>query len=440
MKLPRPRLPHPPKPPLPKFPEEPPPGPTRPSFWKSPLRGPWLTSILGSALLPLIIVCAVTGFLSQAAYNPDLGNNSLLPSGGLGFDIYFFHWPTSPSWIYAFTQGLHVICGLAAMPILFAKLWSVMPKLFEWPPVRGASHALERLSLALLVGGSVFVFGTGLLNIQVFYPWPFRFLTAHYYGAFVFLAGFGFHIAIKIPIALRTFRERGVLRPLRAGLDDTVAEPYEEGHVAPLEPGRPTISRRALLATVGGASLGAAFMAISQTVGGPLRQLGLLTPRSTQLSDGPNGFQINKTAAAVGIGDEQTGAAWRLALAGEVKRSFSREQLLAMPQYSYDLPIACVEGWSTTQRWTGVRLRDLAALAGVPGDAEVLVESLQKGGALRAVTLSSGQVGDDEGLLALKVNGSDLSLDHGFPARVIVPGAPGVHQTKWVASMKFEAA
>jgi len=166
---------------------KPPPGPTRPSFWKSPLRGPWLTSILGSALLPLILICAVTGFLSQAAYNPGLGNNSLLPDGGLGISIYFFHWPTSPSWLYAFTQGLHVISGLAATPILLAKLWSVMPKLFEWPPVRGAAHALERLSLALLVGGSVFVFGTGLLNIQVFYPWPFRFLTAHYYGAFIFL-------------------------------------------------------------------------------------------------------------------------------------------------------------------------------------------------------------------------------------------------------------
>ncbi|HEY2715175.1 MAG TPA: molybdopterin-dependent oxidoreductase [Solirubrobacterales bacterium] len=436
------KMPRTPKPRFPKIPAPtfPPPGPTRPSFWRSPLRGPWLTSILGSALLPLIIVCAVTGFLSQAAYNPNLGHNSLLPGGGIGVSIYFFHWPTSPSWLYAVTQGLHVTSGLAAMPILLAKLWSVMPKLFEWPPVRGVAHALERLSLALLVGGSVFVFGTGLLNIQVFYPWPFRFLTAHYYGAFIFLAAFGLHIFLKIPVALRTFHERGVLRPLRPGLRDTLPEPYEEGHVAPLEPARPTISRRALLATVGAASVGGALMALAQTVGGPIRQLGLLTPRSTQQNSGPNGFQINKTAAAVGIGPEQTGPAWRLKIEGAAKRELSRQQLLAMPQHSYDLPIACVEGWSTTQRWTGVRLRDLAVMAGVPGSAEALIESLQKGGALREVTLSSGQVAAENSLLALKVNGEDLSLDHGFPARVIVPGAPGVHQTKWVASMKFQAA
>jgi DMSO/TMAO reductase YedYZ molybdopterin-dependent catalytic subunit len=386
------------------------------------------------------VVCAITGFLSQAAYDPGLGHNSLLPGVGLGVDLYFFHWPTSPAWIYAFTQGLHVGCGLAATPILLAKLWSVMPKLFEWPPLRSLAHALERASLAFLVGGSIFVFGTGLLNVQVFYPWPFRFLTAHYYGAFVFLAALGFHLFVKLPVALRTFRERGVLRPLRAGLADTVPEPYEAEHVAPLAPAAPTISRRALLGTVGGASLGLAFMAFAQSVGGPLRSLGLLSPRSTQASGGPNGFQINKTAAAVGIGERQTGAAWRLRLEGATRRELSREQLLALPQHTYDLPIACVEGWSTTQRWTGVRLRDLAAMAGHPDGAEVLVESLQTAGALRSATLSAGQVAADGSLLALKVNGVDLSLDHGYPARVIVPGAPGVHQTKWVSAMRFEAA
>ena len=326
-----------------------------------------------------------------------------------------------------------MISGLAAMPILLAKLWSVMPKLFEWPPVRGAAHALERLSLALLVGGSVFVFGTGLLNIQVFYPWPFRFLTAHYYGAFVFLAAFGLHIFLKIPVALRTFRERGVLRPLRPGLADTVAEPYEEGHVAPLEPARPTISRRALLGTVGAASLGAAFMAVAQSVGGPLRQLGLLTPRSTQLNHGPNGFQINKTAAAVGIGPEQTGAAWRLQLEGA-------GQARALPRAAAgDAPAQLRPADRLRRRLVDDAALDRGAAArpgrrwrGSTGDAEVLVESLQKGGALREVTLSSGQVAAENSLLALKVNGDDLSLDHGFPARVIVPGAPGVHQTKWV--------
>ena len=49
-----------------------PPGPFRPGFFRSPLRGPWLTSALGSILLVLITIVATTGFLSHAAYMPDL--------------------------------------------------------------------------------------------------------------------------------------------------------------------------------------------------------------------------------------------------------------------------------------------------------------------------------------------------------------------------------
>lgn len=410
----------------------------RGTFWRSPLRGPWLTSVLGAALLPLVVVCALTGYLSQAAYDPTLGSNSLLPPGAP--DLYFFSWPTHPAWIYAATQGLHVGSGLVAIPLLAAKLWSVMPKLFEWPPLRSVAHLLERLSLALLVGGSLFVFGTGLLNIQVYYPWPFRFLTAHYYGSLVFVAAFALHVGLKLPTVRRAFRERGVLAPLRAGLAETEPEPFAPGTAAPLDPAAPTISRRAFLGTVGAASLGVGFMAAAQAIGGPLRQLGLLTPHSTQLGSGPNGFQVNKTAAAVGVKASQTGSGWRLKLAGPRAAELSREQLLAMPQHSYDLPIACVEGWSTTQRWSGVRLRDLAAAAGVSAPREVLVESLQRAGALRRATLSSGQIADERSLLALRVNGVDLSLDHGFPARVIVPGAPGVHCTKWVGAMTFEAS
>ena len=39
----------------------------------------------------------------------------------------------------------------------------------------------------------------------------------------------------------------------------------------------------------------------------------------------------------------------------------------------------------------------------------------------------------------LKVGGADLTPDHGYPARIIVPGLPGVHNTKWVGRMEFRA-
>ena len=48
-------------------------------------------------------------------------------------------------------------------------------------------------------------------------------------------------------------------------------------------------------------------------------------------------------------------------------------------------------------------------------------------------------VDDDRTLLALALDGEPLSLDHGFPARVIAPDRPGVLQTKWVARIEVPA-
>ena len=61
---------------------KPPPGPFRPAFWRSPLRGPWLTSALGTILGVLMLVVLVTGFLSHVAYQPDLPGNAIVPAGG----------------------------------------------------------------------------------------------------------------------------------------------------------------------------------------------------------------------------------------------------------------------------------------------------------------------------------------------------------------------
>ena len=82
-------------------------------------------------------------------------------------------------------------------------------------------------------------------------------------------------------------------------------------------------------------------------------------------------------------------------------------------------------------------LRDLAALIQVPPGSVLRVESLQPRGVLRRATLGEAQHTDERALLALRVNGVDLSLDHGYPARIIVPALPGVHCTKWVASLTW---
>ena len=408
---------------------QPPPGPFRPTFWRSPLRGPWLTAVLGGVLLVGIPIVFITGLLSYAAYNPGLGGgNDRTPGKGL-LGFYLFDWPTDPVWLYRVVIGTHVLLGLALLPVVLAKLWSVIPRLFAWPPVESPANALERLSLALLVGGAAFELVTGLLNIQQFYPWGFSFYTAHLYGGWVFIGAFVAHVSIKLPTMVKSLRERSLAQELRTGLADTRPEDREESGLVARSPTEPTMSRRGMLALVGGGSLLLLGLAGGQTLGDPVRRTALLAPRGGSLL---GDFPINKTAASRGITSADVGDGWRLAVVGGGRsRPMRLDQLLALPQTTARLPIACVEGWSTTQTWTGVRLADLLALIEAdPGD--VVVSSLQRHGAFAEVRLAANQVADPRSLLALAVNGKPLTLDHGYPARIIVPAAPGVHCTKWV--------
>jgi DMSO/TMAO reductase YedYZ molybdopterin-dependent catalytic subunit len=424
------------------FLSSPPPGPTRRSFWRSPVRGPWLTSMFGLLLLASIPVMFVTGLLSYAAYNPDLSpvNDETPGKGLLGF--YLFSWPTHPIWLYRLNQGVHVTLGLVLVPVLLFKLWSVLPKLFEWPPLRSPAHAVERLSLLALVGGAVFEFVTGILNIQTWYKFPGSFYPLHFYGAWVFIAGFVVHVPLKLPVMIRALRSRNLIAELRTNLARTRPEPPDAGYLAPVQPAEPTISRRGVLAFAGAGSALIALLSAGQSVGGPLRWIALLAPHGQNVSS-PDDFQVNQTAVSAGITESETGTAWRLTLggdgqAGQAPVALHRARLLRLQQHTASLPIACVEGWSTDdQEWAGVRLSELARLAGVTHPASVLVQSLERGGAFSQVVLSAGQIMDPDSLLALRVNGADLTPDHGYPARVIVPASPGVHCTKWVASLTF---
>jgi DMSO/TMAO reductase YedYZ molybdopterin-dependent catalytic subunit len=398
------------------------------SVWRSPLRGPWLTSALGSVLGVLMTIVAATGFASHAAYMPNLPGNRIV-AVDLPLD---FAWPTAPDWLYALTQGLHTNVGLVAIPFLLAKLWSVIPRLFIWPPARSPAQAIERLAIALLVSSAVFELVTGVLNIQYWYAFKFNFVVAHYYGAVVFVAALAVHVLVKLPVAVRAFRARGILKPLREDLAATRPEP--SGELVSRTPSAATLSRRGLFAFAGGGAAALLFANAGATIGGPLRRLAFLSPRRAS-------FPVNKTAAAAGVTAAMVGAGYELVLRGGPREvRLSRAQLLAMEQRTRSLPIACVEGWTTTQEWTGVPLAALAERAGVPHAGSVLVRSLQPRGVLSKASLSGAQIADGSALLALKVNGADLPLDHGYPARIIVPALPGVHNTKWVGSLTFRSA
>jgi DMSO/TMAO reductase YedYZ molybdopterin-dependent catalytic subunit len=171
---------------------------------------------------------------------------------------------------------------------------------------------------------------------------------------------------------------------------------------------------------------------VGQTIR-PLRHLAVLAPRLP--TQGPQGYPVNQAFSATGIPEGDVDEArYTLSVEGNVAQPLrlTLDDLRRLPQHEATLPIQCVEGWSFSARWRGVRFRDLLAQAGAAQDAEATVESLQGGGIYGTSPLNRDQAHDRDTLLALELDGEPLALDHGFPLRLIAPNRPGVQQTKWV--------
>jgi DMSO/TMAO reductase YedYZ molybdopterin-dependent catalytic subunit len=155
-----------------------------------------------------------------------------------------------------------------------------------------------------------------------------------------------------------------------------------------------------------------------------------VSPLSWRSDRGPQGLPVNRTAGAARVTADP---AWRLEIVTRTGITrLSLTQLADLPQRTAELPIACVEGWSQSATWTGVPIADLLELVGAPHGSDVRVTSLERRGAYRVSTLPGSHTSDPDTLLALRLNGETLALDHGFPARIIAPSRPGVLQTKWV--------
>ncbi|MBC9733514.1 molybdopterin-dependent oxidoreductase [Nocardioides marmotae] len=369
----------------------------------SPLHGPALASRVGPALGVCFAVCFLTGLLSHYAQQP----SQPVP------------FPTSPAWGYRLTQGLHVVTGTAAVPLLLVKLWTVYPRLFQRPARLDLRHlaltALERLSVLVLVASAVFMLVTGLANASQWYPWSFSFRTTHYAVAWVAIGALVLHVAVKLPVVRDALR-----RPLD---DDPPARSA-------------SLSRRGLLR----ATWLAAGVAVLATAGSTVPWLRRVSVLGVRSGDGPQGLPINTSAAAAGVTGTATAPGWALTVVhGARSVRLTRADLLALEQRTEELPIACVEGWSASGTWTGVRVRDLLDEVGAPRGSDVVVRSLQRSGPYRTTVLQAGFADDDRTLVALALGGEPLALDHGHPARLIAPNRPGVLQTKWLDRLEVLA-
>lgn len=194
------------------------------------------------------------------------------------------------------------------------------------------------------------------------------------------------------------------------------------------------LSRRRFLAGVGGASALFGAAALAHAIA-PIGPFSLKEPRARAGS--PQDVPVNRSARQAGVTALALDPAWMLQVtSGDTTRAFTAVDLEELPQRTVMLPIACVEGWTVDASWTGVRLRDLLATVDAPEDSTIRLRSMQQRGAFRATTMPPQYVRDPLTLIALRLNGERLDVDHGYPARVIAPGRPGVLQTKWLSSIE----
>jgi DMSO/TMAO reductase YedYZ molybdopterin-dependent catalytic subunit len=137
-------------------------------------------------------------------------------------------------------------------------------------------------------------------------------------------------------------------------------------------------------------------------------------------------------------------ASWSLRIHGLVDRetTLTFAELVGLPMIEQYVTIACVSNEVGDKlvgnaKWTGPRLRDVLAIAGVQSSATQLVGRAVDGW---TAGMPTSWVMDParEPMIAVKMNDEILPRIHGFPARLIVPGLYGyVSATKWLAELEL---
>jgi DMSO/TMAO reductase YedYZ molybdopterin-dependent catalytic subunit len=134
---------------------------------------------------------------------------------------------------------------------------------------------------------------------------------------------------------------------------------------------------------------------------------------------------------------------WQLRIHGMVDTPFTVtfDDLAAMELIEQYATIQCVSNdvggnLVSTAAWRGVRLSALLARAGVAPIADQVVGRSVEGFTVGFPT--SAALDDRGAMVAIGMNGSPLPIEHGFPARLIVPGLYGyVSATKWLSDIEL---
>ncbi|HEV2413655.1 MAG TPA: molybdopterin-dependent oxidoreductase [Candidatus Dormibacteraeota bacterium] len=136
------------------------------------------------------------------------------------------------------------------------------------------------------------------------------------------------------------------------------------------------------------------------------------------------------------------GQAWKLSVGGMVDHSMTLTlaDLRALPPVTQYVTLECISNdiggpQISTGNFTGVSLRDLVGSASPQGQAS-WVSFHARDGYAESLQLSLVQ-SSPEILVAYQLDGADLPVAHGYPARILIPGHYGMKGPKWLDSIQL---
>lgn len=292
-------------------------------------------------------------------------------------------------------RWLLVLHGIGAYAIAVVLLWKGIiildvygrGKAFDW---RRLSFAVLLLMLlAILLSGLIWVFdgpyyvaGFSLITVHIFLAVPLLLVMAWH--------AWHFRWIVSVPKALN---RRAFLRLAAAGAAGLLA--WLAGERAMRLLALPGADRR----FTGSYRIG--------TLAGDF-------PVVSWIADFPEPIDVSK---------------WQLDVVGAVRRplTLSYDDLQALAQDHLQAILDCTGGWYTEQRWSGIQLSKLMALAEPAAGSQSLTIEAVSGYKRRFGLAEAGSY-----LLATSVAEQRLSHGHGFPLRLVAPGQRGVNWVKWI--------
>lgn len=127
---------------------------------------------------------------------------------------------------------------------------------------------------------------------------------------------------------------------------------------------------------------------------------------------------------------------YRLQVNGLVENplNLTYKEITGLPQTSKVVDLNCVEGWSFTAKWTGVRIADLFEEAGTMENATMVIFYSADG---YSTSLERDYLLEKDIILAYRLNDVILPPERGFPLQLVAEGKYGYKWAKWIVRIEL---